>query len=222
MENGFEDYLAKNRDKFEEGGPPPAVWEKLEAGLKEHHRRKAKVVRIQRIRWAVAASIILGLSAAFFLLRKPEAINKVVKNPAPVQKNIVPIVKNKHTVTAQTQKIAAPAKKRNDDELALTGSETRQSIYYYTRLIEINQKQFQRLQAIDPELYRESQKSIEDLNKVYIQLKSQLSGSINQERVLESMIENLRMQEQILDNQLQIIREVESKIKNDGTKVKEI
>jgi DNA replication initiation complex subunit (GINS family) len=96
-------------------------------------------------------------------------------------------------------------------------------LYYYTKLIEIRQKQISRLQTIDPDLYKQSQKAIEGLNTAYGQLRHQLSGSINQEKVLESMIENLQMQEKILSNQLQIIKEIESSKDNtDDKAVKKI
>ena len=66
------------------------------------------------------------------------------------------------------------------------------------------------IQDIDPDLYKKSQKGIEDLNKAFNHLKNQLPGSINQQKVLELMIQNLQLQEEILNNQLQLIQSLQS------------
>lgn len=215
MKDGFEKYLHDNREKLETGMPSPQVWQKLQAQLTERHQKKARIVRIRRNSLAAAASVVLFAGIGYFVL-KSEKNNTVVigiNASAPKQTDTV----------RQKTEISKPPKKAGNDELAATEQETRQSLFYYARLIQIRQNQIKRLQVIDPDLYKESQQSVNDLNKIYDQLQRQLSGSINQERVLEEMIENLQMQEKILSNQLQILKGLPpSNQSNDEKSVKEI
>ncbi|MES2112544.1 MAG: hypothetical protein V4577_27570 [Bacteroidota bacterium] len=215
MENGFEKYLYKNRDKVENGAPSPQVWQRLQGQLIAHHQKKARIVRMQRIGLAAAASVILFAGIGYFTLKPKETVNHAaVINQSPA----------KQTDSVHTKKeIAKPANKTNSNSFTVTAQETRQSLFYYARLIQIRQNQIKRLQGIDPDLYKESQKSITDLNQIYDQLKRQLPGSINQERVLEEMIENLQMQEKILKNQLQLLKGLPpSNQSNNEKTVKEI
>jgi len=215
MENGFEKYLYKNRDKLENGAPSPQVWENLQAQLKARHQKKAKVVRIRRISFTAAAIALLLAGINYFALKSKGTIRHVavVNHSGQKQNDSVHIEKE----------LAKPANKTNGNSFAATAQETRQSLFYYARLIQIRQNQIKRLQGIDPDLYKESQKSINDLNKIYNQLQGQLPDSINQERVLEEMIENLQMQEKILKNQLQLLKGLPpSNQSNDEKTVKEI
>jgi len=215
MENGFEKYLYKNRDKLENGAPSPQVWENLQAQLKAHHQKKARVMRMRRISFTAAAIALLLAGINYFALKPKETVKHIA---------VVNHSTQKQTDSVHTKKeMAKPANKTENNSFAATAQETRQSLFYYARLIQIRQNQIKRLQGIDPDLYKESQKSITDLNKIYNQLQGQLSGSINQERVLEEMIENLQMQEKILNNQLQLLKGVQpSNQNNDEKSVKEI
>ena len=198
MENGFEKYLHENRDKLESGGPSLQLWQKLQAQLTEHHQKKARIVRFLRASLAVAASVLLLAMIGYFVLKPgtPAIHVAAVSHSAAKQADSMNPIKE----------IAKPENKTANNNLAATEQETRQSLFYYARLIQIRQNQIKRLQAIDPDLYKESQRSVTDLNRIYNQLQGQLSGSINQERVLEEMIENLQMQEKILNNQLQLLK----------------
>ena len=88
----------------------------------------------------------------------------------------------------------------------VTDDKTRQSLYRYTQMIDTRQKEIAALRQIDPELYARSQKALTDLNEVYNTLKKQLPHSVDQQKILQSLLQNLKMQEQILTNQLLLIR----------------
>ncbi|MGN6394237.1 MAG: hypothetical protein ACTHMI_01645 [Mucilaginibacter sp.] len=199
MENGFEKYLYKNRDKIENGAPSPQLWQKLQRQLIEHHQKKAKIIRMQRISLTAAASIVLLAGIGYFALKPKHTANYA----ATIKKSIP---KQADSIRHAQKEAAYSASEANNNNIAATEQETRQSLYYYVRLIQIRQNQIKRLQGIDPDLYKESQKSITDLNRIYNQLQVQLSGSINREKVVEEMIENLQMQEKILKNQLQLLK----------------
>ena len=202
MENEFEDFLRQHRDDFETGAPSPQVWEKLKSGLADHHRRKARVTRIRRIGWGIAASILLCIAAKLVIFKNKGQVNRNAITRNAVHRDSM----------IDLQKIAAQ-KIGQDSTGRIAGvadNQTRQSLYHYARLIDAREKQVAALQQIDPELYARSQKTLADLNEVYNRLKQQLPRSVDQQKILRSLIDNLKMQEQILTNQLQLIEGLQS------------
>jgi len=202
MENEFEDFLRQNQDSFEAGSPSPQVWEKLKSGLAGHHRRQARVIRIRRISWAVAASILIGITAIIIIFKnKGQDSHSVIAHNTAHRDSLI-----------DNQKMAAQ-KIEQDSAMQMAGvtdGKTRQSLYRYAKLIDARQKQMTELQQIDPELYARSQKTMADLQALYNRLKQQLPRSVDQEKILQSLIDNLKMQEQILTNQLQLIQGLQS------------
>jgi hypothetical protein len=202
MDNEFEDFLRQHRDDFENGSPSTQVWEKLKSGLSDHHRRQARVTRIRRISWCIAASILLCIVATLVIF----------KNKGKVSRDAITRDVTHRDSMIDLQKIAAQ-KIGQDSTVRIAGvmdNRTRQSLYHYARLIDAREKQVAALQQIDPELYARSQKTLADLNEVYNRLKQQLPRSVDQQKILRSLIDNLKMQEQILTNQLQLIEGLQS------------
>ncbi len=228
MEEEFEKYMGQNRDQFEKGSPSPDLWDKIEQQLILHTARKARIVKIQRIAWSIAASLLLLGSVGLLIVNKQHGATQITNISPKIHtgQNIakeIPKIKNGDTIDAKKEidlkTSTSPSRKNSAYEL--TGDEYRQSIFYYSRLVEIRQRQIRRLQSSDPDLYKECQKALLDLSDAYSQLRNQLPSSINRQKVLESMIENLQLQEKILGNQLQIIREAQS-TSNHEKSVKEI
>ena len=176
----------------------------------QHHRRKARITRIRRISYGLAASILLGIGLFFVVFKNKDNTYRtnVARTAIPKPEiRIKPALKD----SIPGKPLMAKTKNRQpQNSFALTDRETRQSLFYYTKLIEIRRGQISRIQDIDPGLYKKSQKGIEDLNQVYNHLKNQLPGSVNQQKVLELMIQNLQLQEQVLTNQLQLIQSLQS------------
>jgi hypothetical protein len=215
MENEFEKYLQQHRDHFENGSPSPQVWAKLKNGLEDHHRRRARVVRMRRISWGIAACILLGIGVTLVIFKNKDEVshNAITRNAAHRDSMV------------DAQKIAAQKMEQDSAEriAGVTDDKTRQSLYRYTKLIESRQKQMAVLQQVNPDLYASSQKVLTDLNQVYNRLQKQLPGSPDQQKVLKALIQNLKMQEQILNNQLQLLEELQTPDNtSDGKKDKKI
>jgi hypothetical protein len=156
---------------------------------------------MRKIWWSAAASVVLCAGISLWLLRP-------ARPSAGVQQYTV--IAKRHPAIPNKPRSAPKIRKNKVSDLrSLAANETRESLFYYTKLIELHQKQMSQLQTTDPELYKKSQKAIEDLNTAYLQLKKDLSRSIDQTKVLEAMIGNLQLQEKILNNQLQLIKELE-------------
>jgi hypothetical protein len=210
MENEFEKYLQERRDRLETGQPSAQVWEKLQVGLIEHRRRRVRTIRLRWAGYGVAASILLCLGLFFLAPKNKGTVNQ--KSSARISKpghEIKPSLQRNDSTTEESL-ITETEKNRNQDSFVLSDQKTRQSLVYYSKLIEIRQQQIRLMQDIDPDLYKKSQKGIEDLDKAYTHLKNQLPQSINQQKVLKLMIQNLQLQEEILNNQLQLIQSLQS------------
>ena len=202
MENGFEKYLQQNRDRFENGSPSPRVWEKLQRDIVERQGRRHRVIRMRRISWGVAASILLCIGVTAVLL----------KNKSQVNRNAITDNASHRDSIVDRQKIMAQKMELDSAErvAGVTDGKTRESLYHYTKLIETRQKEMATLRQVDPDLYARSQKALTDLDAVYIRLKKQLPRSADQQKILKSLIQNLKMQEQILNNQLQLLEELQN------------
>ncbi|MDB5087039.1 MAG: hypothetical protein JWR09_1033 [Mucilaginibacter sp.] len=202
MENEFEKYLQQNKDRFETDSPSPRVWEKLERDLVEQQGRRQRLIRMQRISWGIAASILLciGVTIAILKTRSQATRTTIVRNASQRDSMI------------DNQKLMAQKMELDSVErvAGVTDDKTRQSLYHYTKLIETRQKELATLRQVDPELYARSQKALIDLDVVYSCLKKQLPQSIDQQKILKSLIQNLKMQEQILNNQLQLLEELQT------------
>ena len=198
MENEFEKYLQQNRDRFEKGSPSPRVWEKLQRHLVEHHAHRHRVTKMRRISWGIAASILVCIAAtlAIFTNKSQVSRNNFARNASHRDSMI-----DRQKITAQ--KMALDSAER---VTGVTDDKTRQSLYRYTQMIDTRQKEIAALRQIDPELYARSQKALTDLNEVYNALKKQLPHSVDQQKILQSLLQNLKMQEQILTNQLLLIQ----------------
>jgi len=223
MESGFEKYIKQNKPEFEKGAPSPKVWQQLQTQLAAHHKKKARVVKMRRIGLGVAASLLFIAIGVSFLKTVKQPVNtgiaasrkQPVADPAPGKPNVDSLkIAKQQSITTQAGGV------KQEGVFELTGTEYGQSINYYTRLVQNEQKQVQQLRVIDPDIYKESQNAIDGLNTIYGQLKSQLHGSIDQQKVIELMIKNLQMQERVLNNQLQLIREMQ--LNNQGKNEKSV
>jgi len=223
MESGFEKYIKQNKADFEKGAPSPKVWQQLQTQLAAHHQKKARVVKMRRVGLGIAASLLFIAIGVLFFKTAKQPINtgiaasrkQPVAEPAPGKPNTDSLkITKQQSITAQTGNL------KKEGAFELTGTEYGQSINYYTRLVENEQRQVLQLRMIDPDIYKQSQNAIDGLNTIYDQLKSQLHGSIDQQKVIQLMIKNLQMQERVLNNQLQLIREMQ--LNNQGKNEKSV
>jgi hypothetical protein len=230
MEEEFEKYLKDHQDRFETGDPPAQIWGKLEDGLIRHHQSKTRVIRIRRISYGVAAGVLVCVGIFFLFPKSKKTLDQPVlvqgSKPTLEVKRLSPGVSADSTIASNNNKkdtisnsihidreglsTAETLKRSGQRNLLLNQRKTRQTLVYYSRMIGIRQQQIRLIQDMDPELYKKSQQGIEDLNKSYNHLKNHLRGSVNPQKILQLMIQNLQLQEQILNNQLQLIESLQS------------
>ncbi|MCY7350681.1 MAG: hypothetical protein LH606_08430 [Cytophagaceae bacterium] len=95
-----------------------------------------------------------------------------------------------------------------DAVLARVDPQAAQTAFRYASLIETKRDEIKQFEQTDPQLFREFSTEIEELNRDYQRLKTELPQTPNQEELLRAMIQNLQTQVDILNRQLNIINKV--------------
>ncbi|UKJ07574.1 hypothetical protein [Solitalea lacus] len=100
-----------------------------------------------------------------------------------------------------------------EDTLARVNPEYAQTAFHMAALIEIKREELKRIEKEQPELYKEFSEDLQRLDKNYQNMKIQLGGAANQEKLVEAMIQNLQLQIDLLNQQLVIIQRINNKNK---------
>lgn len=95
-----------------------------------------------------------------------------------------------------------------DAVLARVDPQAARTAFRYVGLIETKRGEIREFEQTDPQLYREFSTEIEELNRDYQRLKTELPQTPNQEELLQAMIQNLQTQVHILNRQLTIINKI--------------
>jgi hypothetical protein len=91
MKNDLEDFINKNRERFDNKVPNPAVLGRILEQMqpKEKPAEKGVVIPFRVIRWAAAAIVLLALGFAFWALQKrPDntiAVKPIIVKPEPIK-----------------------------------------------------------------------------------------------------------------------------------------
>ena len=91
-------------------------------------------------------------------------------------------------------------------------------VYHFTKLIELKNKELQKIAKEQPELYRQFASDINRLDSNYQALKKELPDNPNQEVLLQAMIGNLKWQIDLLNQQLTIIQKIKHSKKSANEK----
>ncbi len=98
-------------------------------------------------------------------------------------------------------------------EFAISPSHAKQ-LASYTSLIDEKRDELQQLINDDPQVSKQFEVELKDLNENYQRLRAELPKNPNQEDVLKAMIENLQWQTDLLNQQLNILQKIKD-IKNE-------
>lgn len=89
---------------------------------------------------------------------------------------------------------------------------------YYTAMIEEKKMEIASFQVDDPELKAEFEADLQELDNLYLDLKEELFETSN-EKVMEALIENLRVRIEILNRQLDILEKIKNYQNEDAPKL---
>lgn len=179
--NDLERFVRDNREAFDQISPAPALWDKIGEAIGEQNKRSTRVVRMSRVRWAVAATLFLALAGSIYWFSGTRH---------------VPLAEKQHNVSD-------PLVQQIDPQYARLVTE-------FTGVIESKQTELKKLEKDDPVLYQKFSGDIQKLDSSYQVLRSTLKANPNAEQLLQAMIENLQLQVNLLNRQLEIIQKVKN------------
>lgn len=240
MSNRLENFVRDHREAFDGEEPDGKIWEAIrkDMGLGEDPNKKkpAPVVRLYRIRFAVAAAVVLLIAGWvwFFNIRQTPTPGPAV---ASGNRKPAPQTTPSTTQTAQTlvttrdsgQSLAqssptqsslaqsspvqsSPAQSSPDVKATnpagdLAAAES-EEMYHYAKLVEIKQKELKTIERDEPLLYKQFSMDVNKLDSAYHGLQEQLTRNPNREQILEAMLQNLQLQMGLLNHQLDIIKQI--------------
>jgi len=238
MSNRLEDFIQKNKAAFDDQEPSAALWKRLEKKIQESDPKpvrplessNAKVVKINWWKWTAAAMILITagvLSRPYWHADKPASDNPDMAVQTQDSGNIrTGPDSNEHTTNGPVLAYDEPHRsssagndpKKEDphaDQLQ-TGSEVKEELFHYARLIEIKQKEIATLKNNYPELFEQFSEDLTTLDRSYAALKHKYDEGLNSEQLLGAMIENLKLQTELLNRQLEITKKLKQQ-KNEAT-----
>jgi septal ring factor EnvC (AmiA/AmiB activator) len=109
--------------------------------------------------------------------------------------------------------------KRGVDLAAINPVYAKQQVQY-TSQIETKRSELKSIAKTNPQLYKEFNAEIAEMDSTYKEMNNDLATSPNQERVLRAMIRNLEIQTQVLSQQLKIIEQMNNTKKEEQNDVK--
>jgi hypothetical protein len=104
-------------------------------------------------------------------------------------------------------------------EVALTDPGFAKQVSQYTQLIDTKRAELRQMTESDPALYKEFAVELDQLERSYQNLKSDLPKNPNQEVVIQAMIQNLQWQIDLLNQQLDIIQRIKNKNNHANDKI---
>jgi hypothetical protein len=194
MSNRLEQFIQDNREAFDNEEPRNQLWRKLQDQLDENSKDQ-RVFHLSFLRWTAAAAVIIMLAGMFYYMQSRTANNMAANTPA----NASPATPD------QTMNSLDPVYAKQ--------------VYHFTQLIELKQSELKQIEKEQPELYQQFVKDINKMDSSYQALKKELPSNPNRELLLETMIDNLRLQTELLNQQLYIIKQLKQKNTKDNENV---
>lgn len=183
----LERFVRDNREAFDQMEPSPALWDKIGASLGDQARpNKTRVVRMSRVRWAVAATLLLALAGTLGYMFFNQQSDEVRRAQFAVREQ--PVVED-------------PLVQQIDPQYAKLVSQ-------FTEVIESKQSELRKIEKDDPALYQKFSGDIHKLDSAYHVLRGTLNANPNTEQLLQAMISNLQLQIDLLNQQLTVIKKI--------------
>lgn len=183
MKKKLETFIQGHRKELDGELPPTLTWEQVELSL-HASPRKNKTIAIRY--WLAAASVMVMLIIGTALSRNQQTH----MNDAPV---------------AVKQEEILPPEVRNEIDPVFTSQ-----LYEVAKVIETKQTELKQAGEQYPQLYKQFEKEINELDSTYNNLKNVLTQHPGQEEVLESMIQTLQLELELLNRQLRIIKQLKN------------
>jgi hypothetical protein len=190
MKQKLEEFIYTNREDFDNDVPANRVWEKIQRNSIKKNNRVHTLFSLRNIAAAIA-TIALGIT-----------IYLAVENN-----------RLKQDLTASMQK-----KEQQKAQQDNANTNYDQEINQFTQIVAVKQTKLSTIKHEYPKLYNTFITDINELNKEYKSLKTELNNVPEQEIILDAMIQNLRLQAELLNEQLLIIQQLKNSKKHKNEK----
>lgn len=189
MSKRLENFVDDHRSDFDEELPGLHNWAQIE----KKFSAPASSDRKQWFRWAVAATILMLLSASvYWALERNARQNQLTVEPA------------------------APT--RINSDFGEWPADYASVARNFSDIIQQRQNTLQRLSKTEPELVRQFQQDLSTLDSSYQVLQRQAKQSPASDVILRAMIQNLQLQAELLNKQLMIIENYSNQPNNSHEK----
>jgi hypothetical protein len=184
----LERFARDNRESFDDKSPSSKVWDNIATQITPATAEKTKVIKINWLKWSVAASVLLAVSvtAVYLLNNKPSATQPLAQE--------------------QTETPASKGASASDPVVEEIDPQYAQMMVQFASMIENKQAEIKAIEKEQPELYKQFSADVTRLDSAYQVLRSTLPANPNKEQLLQAMIQNLQMQIDLLNQQLIIIQ----------------
>ncbi|MDX2048411.1 MAG: hypothetical protein SFU87_16605 [Chitinophagaceae bacterium] len=184
----LERFARDNRESFDDKTPSSKVWDNIASQITPATTQKTKVVRMNLMKWSVAASVLLAVSvtAVYLFNNKPSATQPLAQK--------------------QTETPAVKGASASDPVVEEIDPQYAQMMVQFASMIENKQAEIKAIEKEQPELYKQFSADVTRLDSAYQVLRSTLPANPNKEQLLQAMIQNLQMQIDLLNQQLIIIQ----------------
>jgi hypothetical protein len=196
MSNRLEKFVQDNRDAFDGDEPRPQLWRDLQQNLAES-KKDERIFHLSFLRWTTAAAVVIMIVGMFYYMNRNS-------------------VETTHPIVAHNTNPVAPA--TPDQILNELNPTYAQQVSHFTELIELKQNELKQIGKEHPELYHQFVRDINKLDSSYQALKLELPRNANRELLLETMIQNLKLQSDLLNQQLLIIQKINQSNSKDHDK----
>jgi hypothetical protein len=234
MSKKLEDFIAQNKEEFNDYEPSPKLWDSLQKELNNKQvvtMQQATVKKLAIYKWVAAASVTLLIGLSVIIFTKKETVipvTETVKTSNPEVKTIKEpadiIISKKASVKKEEPLIAKAIIKteKTQPKQAIVGNTMQEEMLafkntqkHFASLINYKEKEIRNLAKNSPEVYKNFSADMEDLNKSYKQLNKQLPNTHNKSALINAMIYNLQIQIDLLNKQLIILNKIESSQKKE-------
>ncbi len=223
MNSRLEQFVRDHRPAFDGEEPDDKIWESVRRDLPAAdpgEKKQVSVVRIRRIRWSVAAAILLLIAGTgWYLTARRNNPGPAIATENKVSPSTNPAIHSDtpaQTAVGSAQPDSSPSlagiKPNNHIGDEPSGSEwdasVNEEMYHYAKLVEIKHKELKSIEKDEPLLYKQFSSDVSKLDSVYRSLQVQLPQNPNREQLLEAMLQNLQLQMGLLNHQLDIIKQI--------------
>jgi hypothetical protein len=235
MSKKLEDFIAQNKEAFNDYKPSPKLWDSLQKELNNKQvvtMQQATVKKLAIYKWVAAASVTLLIGLSIMVFTKKETVlpvTEIVKTVTPEIENVaiqkdsiastkVPIQKEAPLLAKTIFKVEKKTELKEvivDNAMKEEMVAFRSTQKHFANLISYKEKEIRNLAKNNPEIYKNFSADMEGLNKSYKQLTKQLPNTHNKSALINAMIYNLQIQIDLLNKQLIILNKIESSQKKE-------